>query len=62
VRLIDILESYFRGPNRDAADQEHAVRKEWNVCGTVNRSKIEQRQVRAELWRILDQEDTPIPL
>jgi radical SAM superfamily enzyme YgiQ (UPF0313 family) len=62
VRLIDILEVYFRGPNPQAADQERAVGKEWNVCGTVNRSKIEQRQVRAELWRILDQEDTPIPL
>jgi radical SAM superfamily enzyme YgiQ (UPF0313 family) len=62
VRLIDTLESYFRGPNRDAADQGRAVGKEWNVCGTVNRSKIEQRQVRAKLWRILDQEDAPIPL
>jgi hypothetical protein len=61
LRLIHILESYFRGPNRDGADEERAVGKEWNVCGTVNRSKIEQRQLRAELWRILDQENAPMP-
>jgi hypothetical protein len=55
VRLIDVLGTYFRGGGGDGADEERLASKELNVCRTVNRSKIEQRQLRAELWRILDE-------
>ncbi|MGB8293798.1 MAG: FKBP-type peptidyl-prolyl cis-trans isomerase [Polyangia bacterium] len=54
VQLIDTLETYFRGARVDDADEERSESKEQNVCGTLNRSKLEQRQLRAALWRILD--------
>jgi hypothetical protein len=57
VQLIHILDTYFRGGDGDAADEERLASKERNVCRTVNRSKIEQRQVRADLWRILEEEN-----
>jgi hypothetical protein len=61
VQLMHILDTYFEGGDGDAADEERPKSKERNVCRTVNRSKIEQRQVRADLWRILDKEDPTIP-
>jgi hypothetical protein len=57
VRLMDILDTYFRGVREDGADEERAMDKERDVCRTVNRSKLEQRQVRAALWHILDEQD-----
>jgi FKBP-type peptidyl-prolyl cis-trans isomerase FkpA len=57
LRLMDILDTYFRGAREDGADEERVMDKERNVCGTVNRSKLEQRQVRAALWHILDEQD-----
>jgi hypothetical protein len=54
---MDILDTYFRGAREDGADEERVMDKERNVCGTVNRSKLEQRQVRAALWHILDEQD-----
>lgn len=61
VRVIHILDTYFRGGGGDGADQEPAGSKERNVCGTVNRSRLEQRHLRADLWRILDEEKPTTP-
>jgi hypothetical protein len=61
VRLIQILDTYFRGAGGEGADEERDWGKERNVCGTMNRSKLEQRQVRADLWRILDEGNATIP-
>jgi peptidylprolyl isomerase len=60
VQLIQTLAAYFRGGNGDNADQEPAMGKERDVCGTLNRSKLERRQLRADLLRILDEGNATI--
>jgi len=60
VQLIQTLAAYFQGGNGDNADQESAMGKERDVCGTLNRSKLERRQLRADVWRILDEGNATI--
>lgn len=57
VRLIDVLANYFRGETDNSSDPESAFSKRPTVCGTVTRSKLEQHQLRSEIWRILDQQE-----
>ena len=53
-RLRQTIEAYFRGADPDIPDQERGAGKQRDVCASLHRAKLEQRQLRADLSRILD--------